>query len=64
MFEEFRRQTDDSAFMDDVMHEGRHFLGMTPAQRFIVALVLMMMAIILGALLLLDTYKIVPPFLG
>lgn len=73
MFEDFRKQMDDSSFpgdkhpaslfVDDPQPEGR-FLGMTPVQRFIVAVLLLMMTVTLGALFLLVTSKIVPPFLG
>jgi hypothetical protein len=73
MFEEFSEQRDDpSFFQDEHRSEGalmdghrekKRFLGSTPAQRFIVALVLLMMTIILGILLLV-TYKIIPPFPG
>lgn len=73
MFEDFRKQVDDSSFQDnnqqeetpvEIVHRQRHFLGMTPFQRFIVALMLMLMIIILGVLFLLVTAKIVPPFLS
>ena len=73
MFEDFRKQIDDASFKDEERHEeplagstsqGSHFLGMTPPQRFIVAILLLMMTIVLGTLFLLVTSKIVPPFLG
>ncbi len=73
MFEDFRKQIDDASFKDEEQQEEplagtasheRHFLGMTPPQRFIVAILLLMMTIVLGLLFLLVTSKIVPPFLG
>jgi len=73
MFEDFRKQIDDSAFQDgeqqekplvESYHRQSHFLGMTPVQRFIVGLMLLLMVIILGVLFLLVTSKIVPPFLS
>jgi hypothetical protein len=71
MFEDFRKQLDDKAFPDDdtpvappkhppVADRG-YFLGMTPVQRFIVAVMLLAMAIILGILFLMVTSKIVLP---
>jgi len=73
MFEDFRKQIDDSSFKGDEQpeqpmaespHPKQRFLGMTPVQRFIVAVMLLMMVVILGVLFLLVTSKIVPPFLG
>jgi hypothetical protein len=73
MFEDFRKQTDDSLFQDDDQQtnspvdnrgpEG-HFFGMTPVQRFIVSVMLLMMTVVLGILFLLVTSKVVPPFMG
>jgi hypothetical protein len=74
MFEDFRKQIDDSAFFDDDQNaeilevnpfeEPRKLLGLTPVQRFFVAFMLLMMTIILGVLILLVTSKIALPFLG
>jgi hypothetical protein len=73
MFEDFRKQIEGSQFTDkdqneaspvEIINEDRHFLGMTPVQRFIVAVMLLMMTIILGILFLLVTSKIAPPFLS
>ncbi len=72
MFEDFRKQMDDTSFHDDEQEEvppenkrpEGYFLGMSPVQRFIVALMLLMMVVILGILFLLVTSKIVPPFLA
>jgi hypothetical protein len=74
MFDDFRKQTEDASFPDEVQKEEpsgetpfgeqRNFLGMTPAQRFIIALMLLVMTIVLGVLFLLVTSKIAPPFIG
>jgi len=73
MFEDFRKQIDDASFKDEDeqeepqlerTHQEHHFIGITPPQRFIVAILLLMMTFILGVLFLLVTAKIVPPFLG
>jgi hypothetical protein len=71
MFEDFRKQIEDSSFPNEdqdkappveIINEERNFLGMTPVQLFIVAIMLLMMTIILGVLFLLVTGKIAPPF--
>lgn len=71
MFDDFRKQNEDSTFPDDEINEevsfgisdqDHQFLGMTPVQRFIVAVMLLLMTIILGVLFLLVTSKIAPPF--
>ena len=72
MFEDFRKQMDDTSFKDDDQEQAPletkqpegYFLGMSPVQRFIVAVMLLMMVVILGVLFLLVTSKIVPPFLA
>jgi hypothetical protein len=74
MFEDFRKQAEQANFPDEEqdeelqvkgpsVHQG-YFLGLTPVQRFIVALMLLFMIIILGVLFLLVTSKITFPFLG
>jgi hypothetical protein len=73
MFEDFRKQIDDSAFADEDQNieppeeipfgEPRKYLGLTPIQRFFVAFMLLMMSIVLGVLILLVSSKIAPPFL-
>jgi hypothetical protein len=72
MIDDFRGEADDSEFFEEekkdqysmkgspVGHE-RYFLGMTPAQRFVIAVMLLMMACILSAFCLLVTEKIIPP---
>ncbi len=72
MFEDFRKQMDDASTQDEaqeekVLAEQVHvegmFLGMTPVQRFIIALMLLLMTLVIGILFLLVTSKIVPPFM-
>ncbi len=71
MFEDFRKQAEEADFSDEneeetqpvkvpINWEGR-ILGLTPPQRFIVAFMLLLMTIILGALLLVVTSKIAVP---
>jgi hypothetical protein len=74
MFEDFRKQIDDSAFPDDNQNEEtsveipfgepRLILGLTPVQRFFIAFMLLLMTIVLGVLILLVTSKISLPFIG
>jgi len=74
MFEDFRKQAEQADFPDEQQedelqvknpnaHQGL-FLGLNPMQRFIVALMLLFMIIVLGVLFLLVTSKITFPFLG
>ena len=72
MFEDFRKQIDDSSFPEDQSEEPGpktkiadtvYFLGMTPAQRFVLASMLLVITILLGMLFLLVTSKIVPPMM-
>jgi hypothetical protein len=78
MFEEFRAEAGDYAF-DEQQEEAagqdmyafketaappKHFLGMTPAQRFIIALMVLLMTCILSSFLLLVAERIAPPFLS
>lgn len=67
MFEDFRQQAVEDAFEDleaqnQVVAPPRsnRLLGMTPPQRFIIALMLLMMTIILSTLCLLVTERMVP----
>ena len=73
MFEDFRKQIDDSSFSDDdqsaadgpktKLQDTVYFLGMSPVQRFILATMVLVIAILLGVLFLLVTSRIVPPSL-
>jgi hypothetical protein len=72
MFEDFRKQTENAAFPEEMPEDElkvdiqedqeRQFLGMTAPQRFVVAVLLLFMVILLGALFLLVTSKVTPPF--
>ncbi len=74
MFEDFRKQTEDASFPDDKQDQEQPpsdqgkdrelLLGMTPPQRFIIALLILVMAIILGLLFLMVTSKVVLPVIG
>jgi len=70
MFEDFRKQAESADFPDEFQdempletpHKGyNQFLGLTPVQRFIIALMLMFMITLIGILFLLVTEKIVFP---
>lgn len=72
MLDDFREQADASTFFDDLEEEetttrrgasplSRYiFLGMTPSQRFVIALLLLITACLFSALCLLVTGKVVP----
>ena len=73
MLDEFREDANASAFFDEDGGEiyedvgsyrlrGR-LLGMTAAQRFVIALMILMMTCILGGLVLLVFERVVPPLL-
>lgn len=74
MFEDFRKQAESADFPDEFQEEAlseeiprkihSRFLGLTPIQRFIIALMLMFMITILGVLFLMVTEKIVFPTVG
>jgi hypothetical protein len=72
MFDDLRKQADDSDGFDDELendfdsinaysYRPRHFLGMTPVQRFVIALMLFLIVIITSAFCLFVTEKIIPP---
>lgn len=72
MLDEFREQASTSPFIEEDLEEmytedraehqpAQRFLGMTPGQRFVISLMLLMMACLLGAMFLLVTGKVVPP---
>jgi hypothetical protein len=76
MFEDFRKQADESSFesheaeTEDLQDELEmdepevHFLGMTPAQRFALLVLLFVMTSIVGILFLLLTNRLELSFLG
>ena len=71
MLDEFREDANSSAFFDEdggdfYEEEGSYqprgkFMGMTAAQRFVIALMILMMTCIIGGLALLIFEKVVPP---
>jgi hypothetical protein len=68
MLDDFREQASTSPFFEDESFEEvelerpkKRFLGMTPAQRFVIALMLLMMTCLIGALLLVITERVVLP---
>jgi hypothetical protein len=69
MLDDFREQANASPFFDD---DDAHtsappprdrFLGMTPLQRFVIAMMLLLMACLLSTFCLLIAGKIVPGFM-
>ena len=68
MLEEFREQANTSTFFDEEEEPSavakqppvkRKFLGMTSAQRFLIALMLLVMTCIMGTLFLVVTGKVI-----
>jgi len=76
MFEDFRKQTDESSLAiqepeeeelrDELVMEEppQQFLGMTAFQRFALTLLLLIMVVFIGVLFLLVTDRVVPPIFG
>jgi hypothetical protein len=79
MFEEFRSEVGDFSFDEAIEPESeqdvyafqekaappkRTFLGMTPVQRFVIAVMLLLMTCILSSFFLLVSERITPPFLS
>ncbi len=67
MLDDFRQQADSSATFDEddyfeAQPKRRPFLGMTPVQRFVVAMMLLVIACVLGSFCLIVTEKVVLPF--
>jgi len=71
MLEDFRAQANASSFDEEeqkayeesAVETHRHFLGMSPVQRFVIALMLLFLVCLLGSFFLLVTEKIVLPFI-
>jgi hypothetical protein len=71
MLDDFRKQADESPFYNDDIHapefepapveRRRYFLGMTPAQRFVIALMLLFVVCLIGTFGLLVMGKVVLP---
>jgi hypothetical protein len=79
MFEEFRSEVGDYsfeeaseteseqdvyAFKEKAASPKRTFLGMTPVQRFVIAVMILLMTCILSSFFLLVSERITPPFLS
>ncbi len=68
MFDNLREMSDDSGLFQEVGDEqpaskrmrrqGKKFLGMTPGQRFILAILLLFTVVVMGMMCLLVTQKI------
>lgn len=66
MLEEFREQANTSSTFEEEepleevkkLPEKRNFLGMSPAQRFVIALMLFLMTCIMGSLFLVVTGRV------
>lgn len=70
MLDDFRQQASVSPFLEDdepvqppTPAEGHYLLGLSPLQRFIIALLLLFFTCLLGGFLLLITERVVLPFL-
>lgn len=70
MLEDFRDQANEASYFEDndIFNEmpppvEKHFLGMTPGQRLLIALLLFFIVCLLGSFTLLVTEKIVLPFI-
>jgi len=70
MLEDFRQQAKTSPFFEEEEHnpevdkpEKNYFLGLSPAQRFLIALLLLFMTCLVGSFLLLVTDRVVLPFI-
>ena len=70
MFDDLRQQADDTSFeeeqdaysyKDQVRKPKRTFLGMTPPQRFVLAVMLLMMTFLLSTFCLIVTERIYIP---
>jgi len=74
MLDDFRQQAEDSNYEEqeappaparvERVDPPQYFLGMTPAQRFIISVELLFTICLVGALVLLVLERIVPPFLN
>lgn len=69
MLDDFRDDSDSSMIFEfedsdrpETLPKERPFMGMTPVQRFVIALMLLVIACVLSAFCLIVTEKIVLPF--
>ena len=72
MLDDFRKQADEVRYEElgsqefdnsFEMDQDERFLGLTPFQRFFIALMLFVITVLVGTLWLLVNGKIVPPFM-
>jgi hypothetical protein len=70
MFDDLRQQADSSMMFDDedadaleMQPRQRPFLGMTPVQRFVIALMLLVIVCILSSFCLVVSERVMLPFL-
>lgn len=72
MLDDFRNQASSSPFFEEEEEDGisepiyetrQEFLGMKPAQRFLIALIVLMLVCMIGSFFLLVTQAVAPPFL-
>jgi hypothetical protein len=73
MLDDLREQADSAEFLEEEgdffgydeapSMRAQLFMGMTPVQRFVIAVMILMMTCILSSFCLLVTEKIAPPFL-
>jgi hypothetical protein len=66
MLDDFRQDADAGGFIDDNGFKlppppKKHFLGMTPFQRFVIATMLLVISCVLASFALLVTEKVVIP---
>jgi hypothetical protein len=66
MLDDFRQDADAGGFIDDSGFKlppppKKHFLGMTPFQRFVIATMLLVISCVLASFALLVTEKVVIP---
>ena len=74
MLDDFREQAEDSNFeepeaqpdtlFEEPVQTPQYFLGMTPAQRFVISVELLFTVCLVGALVLIVLERVVPPFLN
>lgn len=68
MLDEFREQASAAPFFEDEEEKPipavrpRYFLGMTPVQRFVIAILLLLIICLLGVFALVVTGRVVLPF--
>lgn len=74
MLDDLRKNASDNEFLDEIDEEfdygyrsssssrSKTFLGMTPIQRLVIAVMILLMACVMGSFLLLVTEKVYFPF--